>query len=375
MDKSAIKPGQAISLTTNSAFYKHVYESKVIAVDKDMLCISMPHYKGLFVPLNVGFMLNLRIFAEERVIEFTTEILYRNISEHALFVRIPPHETLSAGKASVIRNCRFITIASGKGGVGKTSFAINLGISLAKLGRKVLIFDADLGMANVDVLLKASTRYSIVDVIEGSKGMNEVITEVTGGLNIIAGGSGMQKLASLSPAEFNRITAGFGYLESNFDFVLIDTGAGLSKNVINFIYASDETIVLTTPEPHAITDAYSIIKVVLEGNRDVDLKLIVNKCETPGEGTAILNRISGVIRNFLNYTIDPLGYIPDSKAVSRSVREQVPFVLSGPSSDAARAVMNLADKINRAPSGNGQEGPSNMFTSFVSKFASLFRHA
>ena len=375
MDMSGIRPEQAISLTTNSSFYKNVYESKVIAVDKEMLCIGMPNFKGLFVPLNIGFMLNLKIFTTTGTIEFTTEILYRNLSEHALFVRLPAHETAAVGKSAQLKNCRFITVTSGKGGVGKTSFIINLGICLAKLGQKVVIFDADLGMANVDVLLKASTRYSIVDVIEGNKGINEVISEAPGGISIIAGGSGIQKLANLTPAEYNRIMTGFTYLESNYDFVLIDTGAGLSKNVTNFVFASDETIILTTPEPHAITDAYSIIKVILTESRDVDLKLVINKCETPGEGTQVLKRISGVIKSFLNYSIDPIGYIPDSKIVSRSIKEQVPFALSSPSSDAAQAVKGLAEKIYRSPYKTEMGEPSSKTTSFVSKFVNLFRHA
>ena len=152
MDKSSIQPGQAIVLTTNSSFYKNAYESKVIAADKDMLCISMPYFKGLFVPLNVGFMLNLRIFTASGALEFTTEILYRNISEHSLFVRMPSHEATAGGRPAPLKNCRFVAVTSGKGGVGKTSFIINLGICLAKLGQKIVIFDADLGMANVDVL-------------------------------------------------------------------------------------------------------------------------------------------------------------------------------------------------------------------------------
>ncbi len=374
MDISDIRPGQAVSLTTNSAFYKNVYESSVIAVDKDMLCISMPNYKGLFVPLNVGFILNLRISTPKRVLSYTTEILYRNVTEHCLFVRLPRNETGEPSAPSKIPNqCTFITVTSGKGGVGKTSFIINFAISLAKQGKKVLLFDADLGMANVDVLLKTNTRYSIVDVIEGTKGINEVIAEAPGGINLIAGGSGMQQLASLTPAQFNRITSGFGYLESQYDYVLIDTGAGLSKNVTNFIFASDETIILTTPEPHAITDAYSIIKVILEEDRDVDLKLIVNKCETPAEGTEVLKRITGVVKNFLNYTIIPLGHIPESKVVSRSIREQVPFALNHPSSDVGKAVAALAEKqIN--PLTQEQSRRESKPSSFVNRFIKLFSH-
>ena len=372
MDRSSIKPGQLISLTTNSAFYKNLYESRVIAVDKDMLCISMPSYKGLFVPLNVGFILNIKIFTDSGTIEFTTEVLYRNVTERKLYVRMPIHESAPAAPAT--GNCRFVTITSGKGGVGKTTFTINLAIWLAHLGRKVVILDADLGMANIDVLLKTSTRYSIVDVIDGTKGINEVITQAPGGISIIAGGSGIQKLASLSEAEYNRISAGFSYLENHYDFVLLDTGAGLSRNVTNFIYASDETIILTTPEPHAITDAYSIIKVILEQTHDLNLRLVVNKCESPGEGAEVIKRITGVVRNFLNYSIDPMGCIPDSKLVGRSIREQVPFSLSNPSSEVSRSMKELAEKLCRFPSQDEAGGfHESRISSFVGKFMKLFQ--
>ncbi|MCX7774425.1 MAG: AAA family ATPase [Clostridia bacterium] len=369
-----LKPGQEISLTTNSAFYKNVYESKVVAVDKDMLCISMPCYKGLFIPLNVGFVLNLRINTGADILSFTSEILYRNVSEHSLFVRMPTHPNVTENQSSS-KSCKFITVTSGKGGVGKTSFIINYAISLSKLGKKVVLLDADLGMANVDVLLKTNTRYNIVDVIDGQKGINEVIAEAPGGIHIIAGGSGIQKLANLSPAEYNRITCGFTYLESHYDYVLIDTGAGLSKNVTSFIFASDEPLVVTTPEPHAITDAYSIIKVILEENRDVSMKLIVNKCETPAEGTEVLKRITGVVKNFLNYSVEPLGYIPESRIVSRSIKDQAPFALSQPSSDVAKAIRELAEKEARDQRGNDARITGKGLTSFVSKFMNLFKNA
>lgn len=369
-----IRPGHEITLTTNSSFYKNVYQSSVISIDKDMLCLGMPSYKGLFIPLNVGFILNLKITTDKDIVSFSTEVLYRNVSEHRLFVRLPSHLD-SDNQAAPLKSCKFVTVTSGKGGVGKTSFIINYAITLAKLGKKVVLFDADLGMANVDVLLKANTRYNIIDVIDGHKGINEVISEVSGGISIIAGGSGMQKLANLSPAEYNRITCGFTYLESHYDYVLFDTGAGLSKNVTNFIFSSDETYILTTPEPHAITDAYSIIKVILEEDRDVTLKLIINKCETPAEGTEVLKRISGVVKNFLNYTVEPLGYIPESRVVSRSIKEQAPLALSYPTSDVARAIWELAEKETRSTPRHEDKPSDRTLSSFVSKFMKLFQNA
>ncbi len=370
MSKPILQTGQNIQLTTNSNFYRNIYESRIISVYENTLKISTPYYKGLHVPLNVGFVLNLRVFTSNGVHSFTTEVIDRDIENHIVIVKLPSIWThLSEVSGSPHGNCKFVTVSSGKGGVGKTSFIINYAIALASLGKRVVLFDADLGMANVDVLLKASTRYSIVDVIEGSKEIRNVITEAPGGIHIIAGGSGMQELASLSTPQFYRITNGFSYLENNYDYVLIDTGAGLSRNVTDFIFASEETIIITTPEPHAITDAYSIIKVILEKNRRVHLKLIVNKCENQQEGREVLYRISNVVKNFLNSSITPLCYLMETKIVGRSIREQVPFVISHPGSDIAKCIMSLAQNDVCE---NGTKQEDGVLSTFVSRFRRLF---
>ena len=372
MSVEDIKPGQEILITTNSAFYKNVYQSKVISVDKDMLCISMPYYKGLYIPLNVGFVLNLRINTGKDILSFTSEILYRNVTERCFFLRLPVH--IEPQKNSQNRKCKFVTVTSGKGGVGKSTFVINYAIALTKLGKKVALFDVDLGMANIDVLLKCSTRYNIVDVIDGRKSINEVICPAVDNISIIAGGSGMQRLSDLTAVQYNRISNGFNFLESNYDYVFFDTSAGLSKNVTNFIYSSDETIILTTPEPHAITDAYSIIKVIIEEDRNINLKLIVNKCETPAEGAEVLNRITNVVKNFLNYAMHPLGTIPESKIVSRSIKEQSPYILTYPFSDVARSIASLAEKELQSAL-KEEFSTSRRIKSFVNKLLKLFENA
>lgn len=373
MQIQSLQPGQPIQLTTNSVFYKNIYESKIIHVGSQDLEIEIPYFKGLHVPLNIGFILNIRVFTSDGVKTFTSEVVDRNMEKRTVTIKLPSelgHAYEQAG--SPHGSSKFVTISSGKGGVGKTSFCINYGIALAGFGKRVVILDADLGMANVDVLLKASTRSNIIDVIDGTKEIEGIIAKAPGGIDIIAGGSGLQRLSSLSTPEFYRITKGFTYLQNHYNYVLLDTGAGLSRNVTDFIFASDETIIVTTPEPHAITDAYSIIKVVLEQNRDVNLKLLINKCENPQEGREVLYRITNVVKNFLNYTITPMGFLVESKVVGRSIREQVPFVLSYPGSDIARDVVSLAEtEVNGAPRVK-EEG---VLSSFVSRFKRLFGSA
>lgn len=366
METYRIEEGQSIQLTANSIFYKNVYTSTVLSVGTDTIEIGNPYYKGLHVPLNIGFILNLKINTRDGVYEFTTEVIDRDLSRHTLIVKLPAQKKESTALNSDY--CKFVTISSGKGGVGKTSFIINYALSLADKGKKVVLLDADLGMANIDVLLKVSTKYNLIDVIDGTKTLKDIIVDAPGGIKIIPGGSGLQDLANLTNTQLYRITSGFDYLENNFDYVLIDTGAGLSKNVTNFIFSSDETIIVTTPEPHAITDAYSIIKVILDKSRDVDLKLIINKCETIQEGEAVLNRISGVVKNFLNYSINPFGYILESKIVTKSLKEQIPMYLSYPNSDP---VKNIEVIVGRELGNSGLQNRSHV-SSFVSKFKSLF---
>ncbi len=224
-------------------------------------------------------------------------------------------------------------------------------------------------MANIDVLMKVNTRYNLIDVIEGKKELKDILADAPGGIKFIAGGSGIQELANLTTPQFYRITTGFDYLEKNFDYVLIDTGAGLSKNVTNFVLASDETIIITTPEPHAITDAYSIIKVILEQSKDVNLKLIVNKCDDYQEGETVLNRINGVVRNFLNSTIAPVACILENKIVTKSIKEQIPLAISHPTCDIAKCIESIVEY----ELGNSScSASSSTLSSFVSKFKSLF---
>jgi flagellar biosynthesis protein FlhG len=366
--KYKIDVGQVVHLTTNSIFYKNVYESIIVNVSKDFFEISTPYYKGLHVPLNIGFILRLKINTPQGVCEFTSEVIDRDIINHSTRVRLP-YAFFDPLYTDEEASCKFVTVASGKGGVGKTSFIINYAITLARKGKRVVLIDADLGMANIDVLLKISPKYNLIDVIDGSKNFEEVIIDAPGGIKLIPGGSGVQDLAYLTTPQFYRITSGFDYLEKNFDYVLIDTGAGLSKNITNFILSSDETIILTTPEPHAITDAYSIIKVILEKSKDLKLKLVINKCETPKEGEETLNRITGVVRSFLSFNILSTGYILENRVVTRSIKEQIPFCISYPTSDTARNIETIVEAEVGTSQKNAESGP---VSGFVSKFKSLF---
>lgn len=242
---------------------------------------------------------------------------------------------------------KVVTVASGKGGVGKTNFTLNLGLALAELGQKVLILDADLGLANIDVILGVSPKFNLLHVINGEKDLSEVILEGPKGVKIIPGGSGIYELADLEEWQLERFLIRLANLENESDYLLIDTGAGISKNVLNFTLAADEIFIITTPEPTSITDAYGLIKTINKHNFFGEIKLVVNKAISYEEAEIAAKKLQIVVKKFLkdcNLTI--LGYILDDKAVPLAVKKQQPFLLDSPTSIATGNIYNLASRIS-----------------------------
>jgi flagellar biosynthesis protein FlhG len=240
---------------------------------------------------------------------------------------------------------RVIAITSGKGGVGKTNLAVNLGISLIKLGSRVLLVDADLGLANVDVMLGVIPKFNLGQVLAGQKSIDEIITGGPLGLKIIAGGSGDYKMANLSERSLEFCLQQLSDIEKNTDIMLIDTGAGISRNVLKFVLAAEEVIIVTTPEPTAITDAYGIIKVVASANRNTPIWVVVNMTHDENEGKQVMERLAAVSKRFLDIELCHIGSIPIDPNVPRAVKEQQPFVISRPRSAAAQTVMEIAENI------------------------------
>jgi len=240
---------------------------------------------------------------------------------------------------------RVITVTSGKGGVGKTNFTVNLGIVLAKLGQKILLVDADLGLANVDVMLGMIPKYNLGHVLLGEKKLADIIINGPAGMKIIPSGSGMYKLANLGEKKLTQCLQYLNELEKTSDIMLIDTGAGLSKSVLKFVLAAGEVIIITTPEPTAITDAYGIIKVIASANRDIPIKVVVNMVKNEKEAEEVMERLSAVSQRFLGLDLVKLGFIPVDTIVSKAVKEQQPFVLAHPRSAAAQSINQIANRL------------------------------
>ena len=244
---------------------------------------------------------------------------------------------------------RVVAVTSGKGGVGKSNFSLNFALSLQKLGKRVLVFDADMGMANIDVLMGMQAPYNLVHLLRREKAIWEIIHEGPLGLHFIAGGSGFRDLLHLPDSELDYFGDQINKLHGHYDLILFDTGAGLTKETVRFISAAQETVVVTTPEPTAITDAYALIKMVRSMNHDVDFKLVVNRAADNREGLQTADKISMVAKQFLSLNLPLLGIILDDANVPKAVKRQVPFTIAYPGGNATRAVEEIARAFLSTP--------------------------
>ena len=252
---------------------------------------------------------------------------------------------------------RIIAIASGKGGVGKSNLSVNLSIALSDLGRKVLLLDADLGLANVNVLLGVIPKYNLFHVIKGERKISEIVLRVPQGIDIIAGASGFTELANLNSEYRKRIIKDLNSIQ-NYDYIIVDTAAGVSHNVLSFIQASDEVIIITTPEPTSITDAYGIIKAIVNENFK-DIRIVINRIGNIIEGKKVSDKIIRISQQFLNIAITNLGYMFDDEALVRAVKSQEAVLRSSPASKVSRSIVNLAQIVDNRVSAAAPERERN----------------
>ncbi|WP_338130627.1 MinD/ParA family protein [Cohnella ginsengisoli] len=228
---------------------------------------------------------------------------------------------VSARDLDDAKQTRILTVTSGKGGVGKSNFSLNFALALQKRGHSVLLFDADIGMGNIDVLLGTPAAYNLFHLLKRDKSIWEIIQEGPGGLRFIAGGSGFKDLIRLSDEELEYFASEIAKLYGEVDYVLFDTGAGLSKETLRFIQAADETIVVTTPEPTSITDAYALMKMVKTMGQEAEFRLVVNRVGDNREGLQTSDNIRQVARTYLSLEIPLLGFVPDDAHVSKAVKK------------------------------------------------------
>lgn len=240
---------------------------------------------------------------------------------------------------------RAIAVASGKGGVGKTNIVANMGTALARRGKRVTALDADLGLANLDILLNLNPPRNLNHVFRGEARAEEIVIEASPGFKIIPGASGIQALADLDDLRRSELLRAMIPLTRGDDFLLIDSAAGIGRNVIDMCLAAGEVIVVTNSEPTSLTDAYGLIKILWGRSPDATIRLVVNSAKNAADAKSVYGKLTDVIEKFLGRRIDYLGHVLKDERVGMAARRQTPFVVSYPRSPAAKSLEVLVDSL------------------------------
>jgi flagellar biosynthesis protein FlhG len=254
-----------------------------------------------------------------------------------------------------------IAVTGGKGGVGKTNITTNLGIALARRGHEVMLLDADLGLANVDVLLGLRSTHTLAHVLNGEQSLEDIILDGPSGLKIVPGSSGIAEMAALSPTEHAGLVRAFSGLQTPIEYFLIDTAAGITQDVISFTRAAQDVIVVACDEPASITDAYALIKVLSRDHGVDHFHILANMVRNTQEGRDLYHKISGVSERFLDVVLDYLGAVPYDNRVRHAVQRQRAVVEAFPDSRSAASFHKLASMLERWPPPNGVRGHLEFF--------------
>jgi len=262
---------------------------------------------------------------------------------------------------SPTRPVKVIAVTGGKGGVGKTNLSVNLGVALAEMKRRVILMDADLGLANVDVLLGLQARFTLSDVLSGERSIRDILLPAAGGLQVVPASSGVQKMASLSPQEHAAIIHSFSELSGQLDVLIVDTAAGISDSVVSFVKACQEVVVVVCDEPSSITDAYALIKLLNSEHDVFRFRVVANMTRTTQEGIGLFNKLNGVCDRFLDVSLQYLGQIPFDENVRKAVQKRKSLIELAPRSKAAQAIKVLAQKIDAWPVSHTAKGHLEFF--------------
>ncbi len=269
------------------------------------------------------------------------------------------------------RVARVITVTSGKGGVGKSSISVNLAIALSKLGKRVVILDADFGLANVEVMLGIRPQYNLADLMFRGKNLSDIITMGPENIGFISGGSGIQELTNLTRDQIVYLIQKLVELDQRADIVIVDTGAGIADSVLEFVGASSEVLLVATPEPTSITDAYALLKTL---NRKTDIslqdtviKMIANRIDSYDDGKELYEKLSLVVNKFLNFKLEYMGAVPQDQFVSKAVMMQKPAVIVYPNSQFTKTITQFAEELcdQRSENVQSKKGIAQLFTNLL----------
>jgi len=269
-------------------------------------------------------------------------------------------------------SARVITVTSGKGGVGKSNMSVNLAIQFARLGKRVIILDADFGLANVEVMFGIRPQYNLADLMFKNKSLAEIICKGPEGIGIISGGSGIQEMANLTDYQIRHLTSKLIELDEMADIIIVDTGAGISNAVIEFAAYSSDIILVTSPEPTSITDAYALLKSLNKKDdykKDKPVYMLTNRVDSTKAGKELYDKLNIVVEKFLDVKLDFLGAVPMDMNVSKAVMRQTPFTIAYPNTMATRAVEQIAQTLSGdvAHTQKEKKGIVYLFSNFIHK--------
>jgi len=269
------------------------------------------------------------------------------------------------------KSAKVIAVTSGKGGVGKTSVTVNLAIALSQKGYRVVIIDADLGLSNIDVVFGIIPKYTLLDSVKNERGILDILCDGPNNIKFISGGSGVQELINLDKNSLDSFIANMSLLDHIADYILIDTGAGLSDTVMNFVLSADEVLLVVTPEPTSITDAYALVKTVSYSKKDCTINVLINRAENEVEAKTVYNNFAMVSDRFLGMKLESLGYLPFDQSFIKSVKLQKPYLLCYPKNSTSKLINDVVDSLLKSETNvNGltQAG----IKGFINKFVGLF---
>lgn len=269
--------------------------------------------------------------------------------------------TVSSLDAAAGKGSRVISVTSGKGGVGKSNVVVNLAVSLAKTGKRVLVIDADLGLGNIDVLLGLKSQFTLNDMFSGNLRLADIIIDGPGGIRIVPSGSGVQRYTSLSRDDRIRLMDELETLEETFDYVLIDSESGISRNVTYFNTAASEILLVVAPEPTSITDVYAIIKLLTQCHGEESFKVLVNMARDINEGLQVYKKLSQVVSRFLEVSLDYVGCVVRDDRLLEAVRRQKPVVDLYPRTPASHCFTSIASHIHEGHVCNRVKGNIQFF--------------